>query len=53
MSVWVPVVCGIVRHTSKMAVWIILICLAAFDQELPAWNAASRKFMSSSKMIEE
>jgi len=53
MSVWVPVVCCVVRNISKMAVWTILMCLAAFDQELPAWNAASRKLMSSSNMTEE
>jgi len=53
MSVWVPVVCCIVRNTSEVAIWTILICLAAFDQELPAWNAASRKFMFSSDMTEE
>jgi len=42
-----------VRNTSEVAIWTILICLAAFDQELPAWNAASRKFMFSSDMTEE
>jgi hypothetical protein len=53
MSVWVPVVCCIVRNISKMAIWTIVMCLAAFDQELPAWNATSRKLMSSSNMTEE
>jgi hypothetical protein len=36
-----------------MAIWIILICLAAVDQELSAWNAANRKLMSLPKMTEE
>jgi len=53
IAVWVPVVCCFVRKTSEMAIWTILICLTAFDQELPAWNAASRKLMSSSDMTEE
>jgi Na+-transporting NADH:ubiquinone oxidoreductase subunit NqrB len=52
-SVWVPVVCCIVRNTSEMTIWIILIWLAVFDQELPAWNAASRKLISSSDVTEE
>jgi hypothetical protein len=47
VSVWVPVMCCIVRNTSEVALWAVLICLAAFDQELPAWNAASRNLVSS------
>jgi hypothetical protein len=36
---------------SRAATWTSPICLAVIDQELPTWNATSRKLAHSSKMM--